>query len=125
MRSLKFRVYSYGDKEYRTDCGLTKLFTSVSGSPAIVYNDEGDRFDIEQFTGLSDRNGKEVYEGDVVKVIGYGLYEVFWRKWDSGFILRPIDPSVAESKVLMLCEDWEDDYEVIGNIHESCWGNRK
>jgi len=62
MRELKFRVWSEEDKEYRTDCKLKYLFTSPTGLPSTVYNDEGDRFDIEQYTGLKDKNGKEIYD---------------------------------------------------------------
>lgn len=71
-REIKFRVWSYEDKEYRTDCNLTQVFNSMTGMPATVYGEEGDRFDIEQYTGLKDKNGKEIYEGDVVALLfGY------------------------------------------------------
>jgi hypothetical protein len=67
MRELKFRVWSEEDKEYRTDCDVFRLFHGKTGCPATIYNDEGDRFDIEQYTGLKDKNGKEIYEGDILE----------------------------------------------------------
>lgn len=57
-REIKFRVWSEEDREYRTDCRLTELFTSETGTPATVYSDEGDRFDIEQYKEL-----QEFYKG--------------------------------------------------------------
>lgn len=66
MRELKFRVWSEEDKQYRTDCNVCELFNGMTGCPATIYNDEGDRFDIEQYTNLKDKNGKEIYEGDIV-----------------------------------------------------------
>ena len=71
MRELKFRVWSEEDKQYRTDCSACKLFNGKTGCPATIYNEEGDRFDIEQYTGLKDKNGKEIYEGDVVHITPY------------------------------------------------------
>lgn len=117
-REIKFRIWSYEDKQYRTDCNLTRIFTSMTGTPATVYSDEGDRFDIEQYTGLKDKNGIEIYEGDIVRVGFWDgsykvLYQVVWRRSDCRFIFE--NKSREESYPLK--ED--DSYEVIGNIHES------
>lgn len=114
MRELKFRVWSEEDKEYRTDCKLRYLFTSPTGIPSTAYNDEGDRFDIEQYTGLKDKNGKEIYEGDIV---GFKwtkrLYKVVYRLYDASFILE----NDEWEETIHLSLD-KDDFEVFGNIHE-------
>ena len=68
MRAIKFRAWHKGRKG-------TSWIDSIS--PGMIYEDRpGDVFrwleenqpiEIMQFTGLTDKKGKEIYEGDVVK----------------------------------------------------------
>lgn len=125
-RELKFRLLAdTGD----TGAGLLWLHYEVNSRPTLlgwtcVVADL-------QFTGLKDRNGKEIYEGDILG--GYPHGEA-WVEYDSKFACWACkwytenpdwdgEDALTEHVTVsdLLCnqlEDCGDTWEVIGNIHE-------
>ena len=56
-REIKFRAWD----------GKTFINFSIWGVPSVIYGSSEEHFKIVQFTGLLDRLGKEIYEGDILE----------------------------------------------------------
>lgn len=70
MRELKFRVWDKLEERFTTcDEGYQGHYVlSLKGEFHNLQNGSGGKeYIVQQYTGMKDRNGKEVYEGDIVK----------------------------------------------------------
>ena len=129
MRDIKFRAWDNLEKDYlnEEDMAINNLnnifiFEIYDKNDTDLWytrllpDPDNKRYVIEQYTGLKDKNGTEIYEGDVVKVEGDGeIYRVEWIR--SGFGLEPRYNS-PRYPVLGNVE-LRKKIEVIGNIHEN------
>ena len=123
-REIKFRIWDNADKKYlslqdyqnlgaieiENDGTLTlspryRFLTSMMIMP--------ERFIPQQYVGLKDKNGKDVYEGDKVKAKFYGKEVVGEIGFDSGCFLL-WNSCVSDNQLFIFT-----DIEVIGNIYEN------
>lgn len=105
MRELKFRAWSKEDKKLHKPQTLQEIHSKGIGLP------QNDRI-MMQFTGLKDKNGKEIYEGDIICKDG-NKFEVRWDIDCWGYLDIPgyyVRGQLGE--LFCLCE-------VIGNKYEN------
>lgn len=68
---------------------------------------------VGQFTGLLDKNGKRIFEGDIAKIKGQGVYLCVWSKGNLEFSLTNVKESFGMAYLPMY------NATVIGTIHDN------
>jgi uncharacterized phage protein (TIGR01671 family) len=123
MRPIKFRGKTLGNNQWVYG---SLIIPSDHQSEYIIEN-EGSWYvepdTIGQFTGLLDCNGKEIYEGDVLKAAEPWFYVVIWKDEFASFVAqkRYFDNEIYGCRSL----DDLSILEIIGNIHDNIFGNSK
>jgi len=122
MREIKFRAWLTKEKRmvsvYRLD------FTDKSGKPTLImwyWVQQGTQaglsrgFELMQYTGLKDKNNKEIWEGDIVRFKNDdNLYIVKWLDEFAEFM--GVDTEYSDLVVEFVLPDY---FEVVGNIYEN------
>lgn len=135
MRDIKFRGKRYDNEE----CVVGDLLHQNDGRIEICTHigtwrenpDDVDAYGEEfvvnpdtvcQFTGLHDKNGKEIYEGDIIELIDLTdnlKAVVVYSEEETAFLLNIIGSNAIGTRTLGNWLSLGYEYVIIGNIHDN------
>jgi len=111
MRDLKFRVFTtFTEKLHMAEIVLEDCLGTA------LLSCEG--WTVMQAIGKQDKNGVDIYEGDIVQDVYGWLYKVSWKKDYSAYVMYSVDRAIFRDMAFTTDYD-ASRLEVVGNIYQN------
>lgn len=126
MREIKFRAWDKEEKEMlelvTVGCTRKDSWGPLYIKDKIINGFDHRNYDIMQYTGLKDKNGVEIYEGDIVRRKDFVCDEVYFNVGQISY--SGVGVFAGQFIFKSQSGNLEDMYsrygdEVIGNVHEN------
>ncbi|EOA0651172.1 YopX family protein [Campylobacter jejuni] len=116
LQDFDFRIWNNETERYETNKPLISLLM-IDVLTRVAYLN-GNKFEIELWTGYCDKNGKNIYENDIVKVEDNGNASIFKVGFSNnmGFSASLQTEAILSYQLKILASKG---FEIIGNIHEN------
>lgn len=136
MRKIKFRAWDKASEEL-VEIKTLNFEYQKGAVCAVDYSDINgdleDEWKLEQYTGLKDKNGTEIFEGDIIKIpTHYIIYGTDIDSWEDDYALVEWSEEYGGFFIYGETSLWEVLFEgcpkngfhhefpeVVGNIHEN------
>ena len=107
---FKFRVWDKEFNQYWTDEEIKENAAWL----LFPDNDNIENIEIEQCIGIKDKNGKPVFEGDILSDYDRFKFLVRWNALELKYVFIPISKNNSED-----LDIYPNECELVGNIHEN------
>lgn len=119
-REIKFKVWEIGENRFVDyyDMSPDVIHVAIADQYYLVNNEEKQEFILCQYSGLKDKNGEEIYEGDIVSSKSHNPENYLVEFIEGGFCMTSPKVKHYPTDINHFYPSVGTDIEVIGNIYQ-------